>query len=92
MSDWCKLMPFKFGMGTSNRFSQIITGDETWTYSYKFEKKAQSQEWVFLGENVPIKVVLRHLTGKQIVAIFVDKRYYVASRLLKNPSTINAEL
>ena len=32
--DWCKLMLVKFDMGKSNKVSQIITGDETWIYSY----------------------------------------------------------
>ena len=46
--DWCKSMLVKFDMGKSSRVSQIVTGDETWIYSYEPEKKTQSTV-VYLG-------------------------------------------
>ena len=62
--DWCKLMLVKFDMGKSNKVSQIITGDETWIYSYEPERKSQSQVWVLPGESAPTKVVRGRATGK----------------------------
>ena len=53
--DWCKSMLVKFNLGESNRVSQIVTGDETWIYSYEPEKNTQSQVWVFTGKDAQQK-------------------------------------
>ena len=46
---------------------------------------------MFPGEIAPTKVVRGRATGKQMVATFVGKRGHVASILLKERKTVNAE-
>ncbi|KAG5325413.1 SETMR methyltransferase, partial [Acromyrmex heyeri] len=54
---WKKEMLKKFNRGRSNLIYNIVTGDETWIYSYEPESKQQSTVWVFQNEPKPTKIV-----------------------------------
>lgn len=62
---WCKEMLKKFNRGASKSVYNIVTGDETWIYSYKPENKRQSAVWVFRDEPKPTKVVRSRSTTKK---------------------------
>jgi len=89
--EWCKFMLKKFDEGKSRRVSEIISGDESWIYSYEPEKKGQSQVWVFPDEQAPTKVVRNRSTGKRMVASFVSRSGSVGTVILQNKKTVNAE-
>ncbi|XP_011063832.1 PREDICTED: uncharacterized protein LOC105151689 [Acromyrmex echinatior] len=67
---WSKEMLKKFNRGRSNLVYNIVTGDETWIYSYEPESKQQSTDWVFQNESKPTKVVRSRSAAKQMIACF----------------------
>ena len=54
----------KFNRGRSSLVYNIVTGDETWIYSYEPESKQQSTVWVFQNEPKPTKVVRSRSAAK----------------------------
>lgn len=89
--EWCRFMLRKFDGGKSRSVSQIISGDETWIYTYEPERKSQSQVWMFPNEEPPTKVVRCRSVGKQMVATFVRRSGLIATIPLQNRRTVNAE-
>ena len=55
--DWYRKMISKYNCGASKAVYNIVTGDESWIYSYEPERKGQSAVWVFQCEAKPTKVV-----------------------------------
>lgn len=88
--DWCRFMLEKFQEGRSKRIDEIITGDETWIYSYDPETKQQSSVWVFEDEPPPTKVVRGRSTAKQMVAVFFRRQGMVAAVPLQQGKTVTA--
>lgn len=89
--NWCKFMLKKFENGQSRRVDDIITGDETWIYSYDPETKQQSTVWMFEDEVPPTKVVRGKSTSKKMVAIFFRRAGLIAAVPLEERRTVNAE-
>jgi [histone H3]-lysine36 N-dimethyltransferase SETMAR len=89
--DWCHFMIKKFDEGRSKRVNEIVTGDETWIYSYDPETKQQSTVWVFEEEPPPTKVVRDRSTSKQMVAVFFRRQGSLATVPLVERKTVNAQ-
>lgn len=89
--NWCKEMLKKFHSGTSKDVYKIVTGDESWIYSYDPETKQQSTVWVFQDEANPTKVARARSTAKQMVACFFAKTGHVATISLVDRKTVNAD-
>lgn len=89
--DWCRFMIEKFEGGRSKRVAEIVTGDETWIYSYNPETKQQSTVWVFDDEPPPTKVIRGRSASKQMVAVFFRRSGPIASISLVERRTVNAQ-
>lgn len=89
--NWCKEMMAKFNHGSSKQVFDIVTGDESWIYSYEPETKQQSTVWVFQDEANPTKVVRARSTSKQMVACFFKITGHVATIPLQERRTVNSE-
>lgn len=89
--DWCKFMMKKFDNGRSSLLWNVVTGDETWIYSYDPATKQQSTVWMFEDEVPPTKVVRSKSTSKQMVAVFFRIRGPVAAVPLVERRTVNAQ-
>lgn len=87
---WCKEMIDRFRKGASNAVYNIVTGDESWIYSYEPERKSQSAVWVFQDEENPTKVVRSRSVAKKMVACFFSKNGHVATVALENQKTVNS--
>lgn len=88
---WCKDMLKKFEGGRSNSVYNIVTGDESWIYSYEPETKQQSTVWVFQNEPKPTKVVRSRSVSKRMIACFFGKTGHVATVALEDRRTVNAD-
>lgn len=88
---WCKEMLKKFNRGRSNLVYKIVTGDETWIYSYEPESKQQSTVWVFQSEPKPTKIVRSHSAAKQMIACFFGSTRYEATVALEDRRNVNAD-
>jgi histone-lysine N-methyltransferase SETMAR len=89
--DWCKFMLKRFDQCRSKSVAEIITGDESWIYSYDPETKQQSTVWVFEDEPSPTKVVRSKSASKQMVAVFFHQEGLVAVVPLVERRTVNAQ-
>jgi [histone H3]-lysine36 N-dimethyltransferase SETMAR len=88
---WCQETLKRFNSGSSNLVYDIVSGDESWIYSYEPETKQQSTVWVFQDEAKPTKVVRSRSVSKKMIACFVSKTGHVASIPLEDRRTVNAE-
>ena len=70
---------------------KIVTGDESWLYTYEAETKQQSTVWVFEDEPNPTVVALGKITSKQMMACFFCKTDHVATVPLEHRRTVNSE-
>jgi histone-lysine N-methyltransferase SETMAR len=50
---WCRKMLTRFDGGRSNAVWEIISGDESWVYSFDPETKQQSAQWTPVGGAPP---------------------------------------
>jgi len=82
-ADWCKYILNKYNRGVLKEANKIVTGDESWIYTFEPETKQQSTVWVFEKEPNPTKVV-RGSTSMQMVACFFGKSGHVATVPLDN--------
>ncbi|XP_050678571.1 uncharacterized protein LOC126974898 isoform X2 [Leptidea sinapis] len=89
--DWCRNTQQRFNEGKSNAVYNIVSGDESWIYSYEPERKHQSAVCVFEDEVKPTKVVRSRSVSKKIVAMFVSKKGHVAKIPLQERRTVTAE-
>ena len=53
--DWCRQMLNRFNGGESQGVWEIVSGDETWVYSFDPETKQQSLQWTPAGAAPPVK-------------------------------------
>ncbi|KAF7264150.1 hypothetical protein GWI33_000580 [Rhynchophorus ferrugineus] len=77
----------KFNRGASKDVYKIVTGDESWIYSYEPESKQQSTVWVFQDKPNPTKVVRARITSKKMVACFFGKTGHIATVPLEDRRT-----
>ena len=89
--DWCEEMLKTFNRGASKDVYKIVTGDESWIYSYEPESKQQSTVWVFQDEPNPTKVVRARSTSKKMVAYFFGKTGHIATVPLEDRRTVNSD-
>ena len=66
----------------------MVSGDESWIYSYEPENKRQSAVWVFQDEEKPTKVIRSRSVSKKMVATFVSKSGHVATIPLEDRRTV----
>ncbi|GBP39144.1 hypothetical protein EVAR_27104_1 [Eumeta japonica] len=71
----------KFEERTSNLVWDIVTGGETWIYSYDPKTKQQWTVWIYRDESKPTKVAL---------ASFLNKAGHVTTLALENCPTVNS--
>ncbi|CAK1586181.1 unnamed protein product [Parnassius mnemosyne] len=81
----------RFNGGKSNAVYNIVSGDESWIYSYETERKHQSAVWIFENEVKPTKVIRSRSVSKKMVATFVSKKGHVATIPLQERRTVTAE-
>lgn len=89
--NWCRQTLERFRGGSSKHVYDIVSGDESWIYSYEPESKQQSTVWVFQDELKPTKVVRSRSVAKKMVASFVSKSGHVATIVLEDRRTVNAD-
>ena len=66
----------------------LVTGVETWIYSYEPESKQQSTVWVFQNEPKPTKVVHSRSAAKQTIACFFGYTGHVTTVTLEDRRTV----
>ena len=88
---WCHTTLQRFNGGSSNAVYNIVSGDESWIYSYEPDSKRQSTVWVFQDEAKPTRIIRSRSTTKKMVAICVAKSGHVATIPLQDRKTVNAE-
>ncbi|UYV77575.1 SCD [Cordylochernes scorpioides] len=71
---------------------KIITGDETWVYSYDPETKRQSAEWRGQGEPRPKKSRILKSRNKVLLVAFLDKKGIVHPEYLPAGQTVIKEM
>ena len=80
----------KFNRGRSNLVYNIVTGDETWIYSYEPESKQQStlgiSKWTETN-----KVVRSRSAAKQMIACFFGYIGHVTIVALEDRRTVNTD-
>jgi [histone H3]-lysine36 N-dimethyltransferase SETMAR len=89
--NWCRRNLQRFNGGASNHVYDIVSGDESWIYSYEPESKVQSAVWVFQDEAKPTKVIRSRSVSKKMVASFVGKSGHIATIALEDRRTVNAD-
>ena len=88
--DWCRQMLNRFNGGESQGVWEIVSGDETWVYSFDPETKQQSLQWTPAGAAPPVKFRRERSAAKQMVAVFVAKRGPVTTVPLDTQRTVTA--
>lgn len=88
---WCKKTLKRLQGKEPNFVNNIVSGDESWIYSYEPESKAQSTVWTFQNELKPTKIIRSRSTSKKMVATFVAKSGHVATICLQDRRTVNAD-
>lgn len=88
---WCRSMLARFDGGRSNSTWEIISGDESWVYSFDPETKQQSAQWTPVGGAPPQKFRRERSVAKQMVAVFVAKTGHVATVPLVQQRTVTGD-
>ena len=88
--NWCQKTLSRFNDGSSKNVYNMVSGDESWIYSYEPENKRQSAVWVFQDEEKPTKVIRSRSVSKKMVATFVSKSGHVATIPLEDRRTVTA--
>jgi histone-lysine N-methyltransferase SETMAR len=88
--DWCRAMLDKFDGGRSTSTWEIVSGDETWVYTFDPESKQQSAQWTPVGSSPPSKLMRSRSVAKQMVAVFVARSGPVVLVLLVTQRTVTA--
>ena len=81
----------KHDRGASKHVYDIVTGDESWIYTYEAESKQQSIVWVFQVESNPTKVAQARSTSKQMIVCFFRKTGPIAIVPLEQCRAVNSE-
>lgn len=78
-----------FDRDPNNFRSRIVTGDETWIYSYDPETKEMSKQWVEKGSRPPVKAKVVKSAGKTMLTLFFDSEGWLLADFLQKGTTIN---
>lgn len=70
---WCQKNLERFNQGLSNAVYNIVSGDETWIYSYEPDSKTQSTVWSFVNKLKPAKIICFRSVAQNTIALFVVK-------------------
>ena len=89
--NWCRTTLARFEGGRSNAVWEILSGDETWVYTFDPETKQQSAQWTPVGEAPPQKFRRERSVAKQMVAVFVAKTGHVATVPLVQQRTVTGD-
>ena len=71
--------------------SQIVTGDETWVYSWDPLLKRQSAEWSDVGTPRPKKIMKKQSSTKVMHIVFFDKRGILLNTAIPPGQRVNGE-
>ncbi|UYV64446.1 hypothetical protein LAZ67_3000731, partial [Cordylochernes scorpioides] len=69
----------------------VVTGDESWTFQYDPEMKAQSSEWHTPASPRPKKARMSKSRVKTMLIVFFDKRQEIHKEFVLQGKTVNAE-
>ena len=89
--DWCRQMLNHFNGGESKGVWEIVSGDETWVYSFDPETKQQSAQWTPAGAAPPVKFRRERSVAKQMVAVFVARTGHMATIPLEQQRTVTGQ-
>ena len=81
----------RFHGGNSNLVWEVVSGDESWIYSFDPETKQQSAQWTPIGGAPSLKFRRECSVAKQMVACFVAKTGHVTTILLVQQRTVTGE-
>jgi [histone H3]-lysine36 N-dimethyltransferase SETMAR len=81
---WCLKTLERFNEGASNHVYSIVSGDESWIYTYEPERKTLSTISTLNNELKPTKVTRSRSTSKKMIASFVSKSGHVGTICLEN--------
>ncbi|UYV65870.1 hypothetical protein LAZ67_3005765 [Cordylochernes scorpioides] len=74
-----------------NFLDNVVTGDESWTFQYDLETKAQSSEWHTPASPRPKKARMSKSPVKTMLIVFFDKRGLIPKEFVPQGKTVNAE-
>jgi histone-lysine N-methyltransferase SETMAR len=80
----------RFDSGAKKSVFDIITGDETWIYTFDPETKKQSTVWCFPDDTPLLKAVRSRSSAKTMIAAFFCKSGYVTTVPLTSQRTVTA--
>ena len=81
----------KYDPAVSKHVYDIVTGDESWIYTYEPETTQQSTVWVFQNKPNSTKFPRALSTSKQTIACFFGKTRHVAIVPLKQHRSVNSQ-
>ncbi|KAI6658757.1 Transposase [Oopsacas minuta] len=74
----------------SRRWSEVITGDETWIYYYDIQSKQQSSKWIFEDEQPDSIPKQPRAVDKRMFAVFFSTRGIIEYVMLPEKHTVTA--
>ncbi|UYV74035.1 hypothetical protein LAZ67_11001900 [Cordylochernes scorpioides] len=74
-----------------NFLDNVVTGDESWTFQYDPETKAQSSEWHTSASPRPKKAMMSKSRVETMLIVFFDKRGLIHKEFVTQGKTVNAE-
>ena len=81
----------RFDCGRSNSVWEIVTGNESWIYSFDPDTKQQSAQWTPDGGTQPSKLRRGRSGSKEMVAVFVAKTGHLATVPLVQQRTVTGD-
>ena len=87
---WCQSMLRRFDGGESRAVWDIVSGDETWVYTFDPESKQQSFQWTPVGSPPPLKATRSRSVTKQMIAVFIARSGFICCVPLKEQRTVTA--
>jgi len=77
--------------GDKNFLDKVITGDESWCFTYDPETKRQSSEWVGEHSSGQKKLLFQKSKVKTMLIVFFDSQGIVHKEFMQEGCTVNAE-
>lgn len=70
---------------------RVVTGDETWIFSYDPESKQMSMQWLEKGSRGPTKAKVVKSASKTMMTLFFDSEGVLLADFLEKGATINGQ-
>ena len=86
----CKTL-LEFVKDNHNRFTRLVTLDETWLYQYDPEMKCQSKQWKTREEPTPKKAKVSRSAVKVMLTVFWGMEGVIMLDYLPKNKTMNGE-